>query len=263
MSDPSISTTQYSQDLEGDPTVWAQKLFVAFLKGTFNFAEGDFHWAPDGSALQIRAGAPVSTFDVSRPMLTVVMGPSQSRPIGIDGMLSTNLSTNQKVRTELHSGTLIVYCVAGASVFASRLAHYVRFWTTEHQRLLESAGGFHRIGREGIGVGTVSEPGQLIAGDVVGAFMVQVNIPYHLQWTWRSNVGRQSPQLRSIAMMMQEQQASQFPYTAPVKLERVELGIFKSPVLVRRITRCGGVVETLQGSELQRVSLLPFPADEE
>lgn len=229
-----------------DPVTFAMTLYVRFLKGLFNFMPKDhFHWEPDNEATEIviRAQAPLDMKTVGeRPAITVVMGPVQWAGLAINNMVEMNLSTGKALHSDLLSGYLVIYCLGNNDTVANRLANIVNNYTKIHRSLLESAGGFHQIARPSGTVNAPSVPGQLVSGDAEGLVMCQVNIPFQMQWSWYEEPGRQSPQHRSLAMILQEDRAIDFPYTSPRKLERVQLAISTVPVLVKRLNGSRGSV---------------------
>jgi hypothetical protein len=94
---------------------------------------------------------------------------------------------------------------------------------------------------------------------------VQVNIPFQYQWTWSTEPGRQMPQFRSLDMILQEERASDYQYTSPQKLERVELAMTVAPVHVRRLRGGSPVdVQVTEGIDAYyRTQLSPAGDDEE
>jgi hypothetical protein len=230
-----------------NPIVFATRLYVQFLQGLFNFNPmGSYHWEPDRelSEILITAEAPIN-MDVAgkRPALTVVMGPYNYQGLGIDNMLSFNMNTDRRVRSDLISGHIVVYCLAETDIVTQHLAHLVIQGTRVNQRLLEGRGGFHQISRPAPSANSPSPPGALVAGDPKGLVMIQVNIPFTLQWTWATTPTAPSRD-RDLSMITQERRASDFPYTSPSTLEKVELAMSDTPVLIRRLG-AGGVVTTL------------------
>ena len=240
MSEASVRHERICEGVEdGDPFLYVQRLYVQYLQGLFNFMpEGHWHWEPDQDVTEIiiRGEAPLNLQTVGKkPAITVVMGPSQFQGLGINNMLEKNLSTGRTVFTDLLSGHLVVYCLAESDVIATRLGHLVSFYTRAQRELLESPGGFFAIARPAPTMNTPSPPGALVQGDPEGLVMVQVNIPFQFQWTW-STEPLQARSMRSLDLITRGSRASDFPYTSPVKLERVELAMSTSPVLVRRIS---------------------------
>ena len=231
-----------------DPSVYALRLYVQYLQGLFNFMpEGSYHWEPDDeiSEIVIRAEAPLNMQTVGkRPAITVIMGPYQFSNIGIDNMLSVTTHTDEygthlgakKVRTDLMTGHIVVYCVADNDLAALRLGHLVQHHTRVNQRLLESEGGFHAIARPSPTVNSPSPPGQLIMGDPQSLIMTQVNIPFQLQWTWETTP-KQSAQFRSLSQITSGRRASEYDYVEPQVVEKVQLAMSTSAVLVRRLRR--------------------------
>lgn len=226
-----------------DPAAYAVRLYIQYLQGLFNFMpSGGFHWEPDNevSEIVIRGEAPIDMKTVGkRPAITVVMGPYQYAGIGIDNMLSWNPLTEERKRTDLLSGHLVVYCLSNSDLQSSRLAHIVAHHTRVNQRLLESPGGFHHIARPAPTVNSPSPPGQLVMGDPQGLVMVQVNIPFQLQWTWVTTP-RQSSHRRTLEMITKHRRASEYDYTSPQEVEHIQLAMSTRPVLVRRISGSGG-----------------------
>lgn len=220
-----------------DPIVYSLRLYVQYLQGLFNFMpKGTFHWEPDDNQTEIviRAQAPISSEVVGkRPAITVVMGPYQYGGIGIDNFLSLD-KNGKKVRTDLINGHLVVYCIADSDIIANRLAHIVSHHTRVNQRLLESPGGFHQICRPGPIINSPSPPGALISGDPLQLVMVQVNIPYAVQWTWQTTP-KQNPNLRSLDMITSKRRASEYEYQEPSTIRKVKLAMHTSPVMVKKI----------------------------
>ena len=244
MSRATTRRTQLSISRADNPIVFATRLF---LQGLFNFnANGCYHWEPDreNTEIVITAEAPLS-MDIAgkRPAITVVMGPYNYQGLGIDNMVSFNQNTERRVRSDLLSGHLVVYCLAETDIIAQHLAHLVIHGTRANQRLLESRGGFHQIARPAPSANSPSPPGALVAGDPTGLVMVQVNLPFTLQWTWATTPTAPSKD-RDLSMITQERRASDFPYTSPSALEKVELAMSDTPVLVRRLN-AGGSVTTI------------------
>lgn len=239
MSEPFVRHQRICEERGQDPFLFVQRLYVQFLQGLFNFnPAGEWHWEPDEEVTEIiiRGEAPLNMRTVGKkPAITVIMGPTQFSGIGINNMQEYDPLTGKEVRSDLLTGHLIAYCLAQSDVVAMRLAHIVQHGTRAEQRLLESPGGFHSIARPFPSVNSPSPPGALVSGDPEGLIMVQVNIPFQFQWTW-STTPKQSRSLRSLDLITGNRRASDYPYTSPVRLERVELAMSLSPVLVRRIT---------------------------
>jgi hypothetical protein len=223
VSEPEVRHERIGEGRGEDPYLYVTKLY---------------HWEPDQeiSEIVIRGEAPIDMRTVGKkPAITVVLGPTSYRNLGIDNMLSYNQNTGERVRTDMMMGNLVVYVLAFADIIALRIAHIVAHHTRAQQRLLESPGGFHSIGRPFPQVNSPSPPGALVAGDPEGLVMVQVNIPFEFQWTW-STTPRQSQSLRSLDLITSHERASDYPYASLPRLERVELAMSTSPVLVRRIS---------------------------
>jgi len=222
-----------------DPVVYALRLYVQYLQGLFNFMPaGSFHWEPDSevSEIVIRAQAPLDLKTVGkRPAITVVMGPYNYSNLSIDNLLSFNSKTGARIRTDLISGHLVVYCIANNDILAMRLAHLVSHHTRVNQRLLESEGGFHSIARPAPTVNSPSPPGQLVMGDPGQLIMTQVNIPYQFQWTWETTP-KQSPQLRSLDQITGNRRAAEYDYQDPVEVQHIRLAMSTSAVRVRRLS---------------------------
>ena len=222
-----------------DPALYAMRLYVQYLQGLFNFMpQGSFHWEPDNeeSEIVIRAQAPLDLKTVGkRPAITVVMGQYNFANIGIDNLLTYNPKTGQRVRTDLISGHLVVYCIANNDVLAMRLAHIVTHHTRVNQRLLESEGGFHSIARPPPTVNSPSPPGQLVMGDPGQLIMTQVNLPFQMQWTWETTP-KQSAQLRSLDLITSSRRASEYEYEDPTSVQHIKLAMSTSDVLVRRLS---------------------------
>lgn len=225
--------------LGDDPVVYAMRLYVQYLQGLFNQLPKDtFHWEPDEqvSEILIRGQAPLNTDVVGkRPALTVVMGPCQYAGIGIDNMLSYNLNTGAKVRTDLLSGYMVVYTLADSDITAMRLAHLVAHHTRVDQRLLESPGGFHSIARPSTTINAPSPPGQLVMGDPGQLVMVQVNIPFQLQWTWETTP-TQPTQFLSLDQVTSSRRASEYAYESPETITSLRLAMSTADVRVRKIS---------------------------
>lgn len=271
MSEPFARRTAIEEDVGEDPILYIVRLYVQYLQGLFNFMPANhFHWEPDQevSEIIIRGEAPIDLRTAGKhPALTVVMGPIQYLNLGIDNMVSYSSSTNRRVRSDLMSGTLVVYSLAESDIIATQLGHIVAHHTRAHQRILEGEGGFHQIARPAPSINSPSPPGALVVGDPAGLVMVQTNIPFSFQWTWQTETNRQSPQFRSLRMITEKRRASDFNYTSPSRLERVELAMSVTPVFVRRISGSSAsrpvTVAVTDGiRRFQKTSLLPF-GDEE
>jgi hypothetical protein len=222
-----------------DPAVFALRLYVQYLQGLFNWMPtGTFHWEPDDeiSEIMIRGQAPLNTEVVGkRPAITVVMGPYQFGNIGIDNMLSLNMNTGARKRTDLMSGHLVVYCLADSDITAMRLAHLVSHHTRVNQRLLESPGGFHSIARPSSTVNSPSPPGALVMGDPGQLIMCQVNVPFQIQWTWETTP-KQQPQFRSLNQITSSRRASEYDFQEDVTVASVRLAMSTDDVRVRRLS---------------------------
>lgn len=259
MSQTRTRRTRVSLARGDNPIVYATRLYVQFLQGLFNYNPvGCYHWEPDREVTEIliTAEAPLN-LDVAgkRPAITVVMGPHQYQGLGIDNMMQFDLRSERRVRSDLMSGHLVAYCLSETDIIAQHLAHLVIHGTRVNQRLLEGEGGFHQIARPAPSQNSPSPPGSLVAGDPKGLVMVQVNIPFTFQWTWATTPTAPSSD-RSISMITQERRATDFPYTSSNTLEKVELAMSTTPVLVRR-PNAGGSVTSITVSDglddLQRV----------
>jgi hypothetical protein len=243
--------TRLSVERGDNPIVFATRLYVQFLQGLFNFnPPGHYHWEPDRetSEILITGEAPLNT-DVAgkRPAITVVIGPYNYQGLGIDNLMSFDTATDRKVRSDLISGHLVVYALAERDIVAQHLAHLAVQGTRINQRLLEGKGGFHQICRPAPSVNSPSPPGALVAGDPQGLVMVQANIPFSLQWTW-ATTPIAPPNKRDLSMVTQERRASDYPYPSLRKLEKVELAMSDTPVLIRRPS-ADGIVSTITVSE--------------
>jgi len=239
MTDTFIRHERICEEMEQDPLLYCQRLYTKYLQGLFNFMPaGHWRWDPDQEITEIviRGEAPLDMRTVGKkPAITVVMGPASFQGLGIDNLLYQDFATDTKVHTDLMSGNLVVYCLAESDTIAMRLAHIVQHYTRAERQLLEQPGGFFAIARPSPTVNTPSPPGGLVSGDPMGLIMVQVNIPFQFQWTWK--VTPTSPRSqRSIAQIWEFESASDYPYTSPAKLEKVELAMSTTPVLVRRIS---------------------------
>lgn len=221
-----------------DPMVFAMRLYVQFLQGLFNQTPtGTFHWEPDNETTEIviRAEAPLDMSVVGkRPAITVVNGPVQYQGLGMDNMLSYDPKTGRRVRTDLISSIFTVYCLAESDIIASRLAHIVSHFTRLKQRLLESAGGFYSIARPAPSSNYPSAPGQLVMGDPKGLVMVQVNIPYTLQWTW-SSTPLQNPSDTTLDQITKHRRASEYEYAGVETVQHLRLAMSTDTVRVRKI----------------------------
>lgn len=261
MSETFVRQRQIDSGMGEDPGFRVLEIYVRFLQGLFNWMEpGHFHWEPgEESEIVITAEAPLNREIVEKtPTIVVVMGPYQNAAMLIDNLVEQDFRTGVKRHSDLITGYLVVYVLAGNDVIASRIAQSVERHTRIFRRLLESDGGFHAIARSPCSVNPPSPPGAIINGSPDGLFMVQANIPFQFQWTWTTEPYRQQPNLRSLAMFMQEDRARDYPYTSPGKLEKVKLAISTTPVLVRRIRGSFAVrpstVEVTRGiSPFQRV----------
>ena len=238
MSEGQVRRGKFDEGPGEDPDRYIQTVYMRFLQGLFNFMPaGHFHWEPDfeNTEITITAEAPIDQAVVEKfPSLVVTMGPCQWQGFTIDQMQSFDMVTGKRVRTDLRSGYFVVYAVAGNDVVARRLGQIVEIQTRTHQRLLEGPGGFHHIARPAPSMNAPSPPGALVNGDPKGLVMVQVNVPFSLQWTW-SEEPTAPAKARDLNMITQERRASDFPYTSPRALERVELAMSTAPVVVRRV----------------------------
>lgn len=240
MSETQTHKRRASVEVADNPVVYCMRLYTQFLQGLFNFnPAGCFHWEPDPELTEIviRAEAPLDMEVVGkRPAITVVPGPIQYQGLGIDNTLTFRLMTEEHTRSDLFSGHLVVYCLAESDIVAQQLAHMVTHGTRSNQRLLEGEGGFHTIARPAPSANAPSPPGALVVGDPQGLVMVQVNIPFAFQWTWRTTPKAPASQ-RSLDMVTSKARASDFPYTSPSTLEKVQLAMSTTPVLVRQLSR--------------------------
>jgi len=252
MSEVKVRRRQISVEREDNPIIYAQRLYVQFLQGLFNFnATGCLHWEPDLDATEIviRAEAPLDMKVVGkRPAITVVMGPYQFANLGIDNMMYLQPLTERQVRSDLINGHLVVYCLAENDQVAQWIAHMVIHGTRVNQRLLEGRGGFHQIARPAPSANSPSPPGALVPGDHHGLVMVQVNIPYSFQWTWSTEPKSPSSAM-DLEMVTKERRASDYDYPSPQTLKRVHLSMSTTDVLVRRVgtTVTSTVAEGVEG----------------
>lgn len=251
MSETQAHKRRASVAVADNPVVYCMRLYTQFLQGLFNFNEpGCFHWEPDAEATEIviRAEAPLDMKTVGkRPAITVVPGPIQYQGLAIDNMLEFRLETEAKVRSDLFSGHLVVYCLAENDIVAQQLSHMVMHGTRTNQRLLESEGGFFTIARPAPSANAPSPPGALVSGDPQGLVMVQVNIPFAFQWTWKTTPKADSRD-RSLDMITQKRRASDFTYTPSSTLKKVTLAMSTTPVTVRKLSN---------GSRIRRITVRP------
>lgn len=233
---------------ENPDTYWV-RLLVQFLQGLFNFMPiGDFHWEPDRekSEILITSDTPLDLKVVGhQPSIAVVGGPMQPAGIGINNLVSIDPKTGTSLYTDMWTGFLVVYTLADNDIIAKRIAHIVRVGLLSNRKLLESPGGFFTIARHpGPSMNAASPPGGLVVGDPQGLVMVQVNVPFTAQWSWTTRP-TSPPRRRSLAMIEGQRRASDYPYEEMTKLEKVNISISTTPVLVRR-PRSGGVVDTIE-----------------
>lgn len=272
MSEAYARPGQLPDGIGDDPYKYTTRLYTQFLQGWFNFQPANqFHWEPDTERTEIiiSAEAPLDSEVVDKhPSLVVILGPIQWAGLGINNMQAYSVRTGTTRRTDLMSGFFIVYCLARNDVIAMRLAHLVSQGTRSQQPLLEGPGGFHQIARPAPSINTPSPPGALVTGDPQNLVMVQVNIPFHFQYSCDETPSRAMPQLRDIAAITEKDRAVDYDYSSPMRVERVKLAISTTPVLVRRIR--GGsasrptTVEVGTGiRNFQVTDLLPDPPDEE
>lgn len=232
------SNKSYGSQVQNDPSLYCLKLYVQYLQGLFNFMPtNSFHWEPDDeiSEIVIRGQAPLDLKTVGkRPAITVVQGPYNFMNIGIDNLLTYNMNTEEKTRTDLISGHLVVYCLGDGDIIPMRLAHLVTHHTRCDNRLLEGPGGFYTIARPAPQINSPSPPGQLVMGDPEGLVMVQVNIPYSFQWTWKVTP-KFSPIFKNIRQITQYRRASEYNYKEMKTVEQMQLAMSTSPVTIKRI----------------------------
>lgn len=250
MSVVKARNTRVSLERGNNPLVYAQRLYTQFLQGLFNFCPVDcMHWEPDEDVTEIiiRAEAPLDLKNAGkRPAITVVLGPTQYQGLSIDNLLDANLTTDRQKRADLISGHLVAYCLAENDVIAQWISNVVVSGTMVNRRLLESPGGFHQIARPGCSANPPSPPGGLIQGDSRGLVMVQTNVPFTFQWTWETTP-KQDAHLRSLDMVTSTRRASDFAYTPPSPLRRVQLAMSSLPVLVRPLDGTGSSIQVTDG----------------
>lgn len=250
-----------------DALRYALTLYVAFLQGIFNFLDNESgaHWEPDPENTQIWIGAedPLPAEVVARrPAITVVMTPTQTSGLGINNMVTQNLATNETLFTDMETGHFVVYCIAHSDIKAKWLAQIVRNSSRQHRKLLEGEGGFHSIARPQVGINSPSAPGALISGATPNALvMVQVNVPFHFQWSWKTSIGAQAPQFRDIQQILGQLRARDYDYTAPTTLEKVQLDVNTRPRTIKLVrgryalrpttVEVGGTIEPFQQSDLR------------
>ena len=232
MSDVNVRNKRVSIERGTNPLVYIQRLYTKFLQGLFNCNEkGCLHWEPDDEKTEIviRAEAPLEMKTVGkRPCITVVMGPVQFQGLSIDQMMYMNLTTEKRTHSDLISGHAVVYCLSETDVVAQWIAALAVNGTLANRRLLECPGGFHQIARPACSMNSPSPPGSLVPGDPKGLVMVQANVPFSFQWTWSEEPTAPAVD-RSIDMILQERRATDFPYTSPSSLEKVELAMSTTP----------------------------------
>lgn len=233
------------------PEIYALRLYVQFLQGLFNFnPTGCWHWEPDDSESEIviRGQAPLQSTEIGkRPAITVVLGQIQDQGLSINQFAFAKRGQDLEYFTDLKVGHMIVYCVADNDIIAATIAHVVQHGTRINQMLLESAGGFHQIGRPGMSLHPASAPGGLIAGDSVGLVMVQLDVPFSFQWTW-SKQPKTPERRRSLDMVTEFPRASDYPYPPPSPLTRVELAMSIGSVTARVLGPPSRYVEVTPGS---------------
>lgn len=239
MSATTTKRAPYPEGLGPDPDRYFLKLFVAFLQGWFNFLPDDhpYHWTSrdQGARIWIGAEAPVKSEIVQqRPGITVVWGPRQTQSLGIDNMVRSNIGTHTTLRTDLESGFLVLYAIAKNDLEATRIARLAMTAVRSSRKLLESPGGFFQIARHQMSMNTPSPPGALVPGAPTSDLrMVQVNVPCSYQLSWETSVGRQAPQHRTISQILAHANASEYEYTPPTEVERIDLSLSIRPVRIR------------------------------
>lgn len=248
-----------------NPETYTTRLFTQFLQGLFNFSPpGQYHWEPDleETELVITADIPLNVEVAGkRPSLAVVPGPSQDQGVGIDNLLHIDVSTGERIFTDMSTGFLVVYAVAETTTEARHLAHLVRHGVRTNRRLLESPGGFFQIGRPAMSINSPSPPGALVVGDPAGIVMVQLNIPYSFQWSW-STTPTAPPQNRTLDMITEPRRASDYDYAPIATLQRIELSISTQPVVVRRLGKAGRVTIHETGDPAEDFQTVIVVADE-
>jgi len=211
-----------------DPREYLTTLYIRFLQGFLNQTPQDheFHWepSPELSKVLIRGDVLDREYVEKFPSIVVVLGPLQSMGLVIDNFVRGNLFSGDRYHTDLLSGALACYAIAGNEAMASRLGHYISHGTVAMRRLLESPEGFHRIARPGAFVNQPSPPGALVSGNPESLVMVQVSVPFEYQFFWR-NTEVAKPQDRGLERITKYPRAADYPYETPPRTQDVTLQV--------------------------------------
>ena len=198
-------------ELSEGPAQWAVYLYTCFLQGLFNhLPHGFFRWEPDlkDTEVVITGEQPLDADAIQKcPHLVVLRGPYKWANLSLDKMRNTEAFTGNRTHTDLVAGTMGVFCIAEEGMEAGRLADIVFRATVYHRRLLQKTGGFHKIGHD-LSAGPETPPGALIrdSSEVEGV-MVEVSVPWFLQWTWTSEL-IVPPQKTTLGLIFNEPRAS-------------------------------------------------------
>jgi hypothetical protein len=218
------STTTWSEQ----PLLRLRQLVVGFLQGLFAQADtGFFRWSPDEtSEIYITDESPLDLRIVGqRPAITVLRADINWGQTSIDERRDYNMQTEERLHTDLLSGTMVMNCCSRTPLEAEYIAWIASKHSWILRRLMIKGTPMHEIGRRQT-IGALTPAGALVQGDSATSWInCPVYLPYHMQYNEKITP-QDLQQLNRIRVFLE-----------------ARLGVQLGPTEVRGQARAGGHAE--------------------
>lgn len=184
-----FDSSAFGADLATDPFTQIQRIFVYFLSSLFaheEFVGSGLHWDRNEATTEmvISSEKPRLESLAKRPHISVIVGSTQWGNIGMDQMQSRKMAKEERVHTDLVSGTISYHCQGKEGNHCRRMAWYASYYTTVFRRMLMRHGKLHQVSPNHI-ISAESAPtaylGKLTTEELVS---VVVTIPFYWQPQW-------------------------------------------------------------------------------
>jgi hypothetical protein len=184
--------------------------------------------------------------------------------MGIGDVAAYTASSSRTSYHYLYTGYYAVYTIGSTPAEATFLARECERALLAERPLLEGRGGFHQIARPGCSINPPSSAGELVPGDADGAYMVQMSVPAYWQYTSDVTPVRESASRRTIAQVMGQDRAQDYPYQGIHELATATLRIAEQDVVVRVLQGSPPGTVRIQPGErtLSQSALLPHRREE-
>lgn len=174
---------------KGNLPSWITDAMLLFLREIYGAApEGGYKWVDDPQKTEILiVDHGLQNWEVPelRPAIVVHRGPIGLANISMDQLRSLNVFTGEREHSDLASGIFTLNCTAASRLESERIAWNTAFAIRAYKRALNTA-GLHRIGEEGVQIGSPSSPGQIVPNDVAEEWITTpISVPFYVDLHWK------------------------------------------------------------------------------